>query len=71
MSYKKSLTANIKITLIPGRREADIKYIFQSIGKYYETAQYHSDRSYLKDNNRDALILSQIPDTLDSFDIYL
>jgi len=71
LSYKKNLTVNIRVMLKSKSKEADIKSIMESIGKYYENAKYYSDRAYLKDMNRDVVIFSQIPETLDNFDIYL
>ncbi|MDD3520632.1 MAG: hypothetical protein PHU65_05265 [Actinomycetota bacterium] len=71
LSYDKGITINIRVKNIIAERRIDYKSIIDSVKKYFKNAQYYSDRQYLKDTNRDAVILSQLPETLDTFDIYL
>ncbi len=71
LSYSKGITINIRVRYPLAERKVDYKSVIDIIKKDYETAEYYSDRQYVKDACRDAVILSQIPETLDSFDIYL
>jgi len=71
LSYSKGITVNIRVRHIFPERKIEYTSVIDSVKKYYENAEYYTDRQYLKDANRDAVIFSQIPETLDSFDIYL
>jgi NADH-quinone oxidoreductase subunit D len=71
LSYNKGVTINIRVRHPFAEKRTEYKSVIDSVRQYYETAEYYTDRHYLKDASRDAVILSQTPETLDSFDIYL
>ena len=70
-SFEKTMSLNIKVKNSTSFAESDIKNLIASIKKLFENAGYFSDRDYLKDINNDAVVFSQTPETLDTFDIYL
>ena len=70
-SFEKTISINIKVKNSISFSGLDIKNLIISLKKLFENASYFSDRDYLKDINNDAVIFSQTPETLDTFDIYL
>ncbi|MCE5329266.1 hypothetical protein LLG07_02905 [bacterium] len=70
-SYEKLITLNIKVKNTVSYLKFDFNDIIDSLKKVYEFSQYYSNRDYIKDINNDLIIFSQIPETLDTFDIYV
>ncbi|MCL5070417.1 MAG: hypothetical protein M1308_05915, partial [Actinobacteria bacterium] len=70
-SYEKLITLNIKVKNTVSFLGSDFKSITNSLKKIFEFSQYYSDRDYIKDINNDLVIFSQLPETLDTFDIYV
>jgi len=70
-SFQKAMSVDIRVRSTNSFLGFDIKSITASIRKLFDNAGYFSDREYLKDIINDAVVFSQLPETLDSFDIYL
>ena len=70
-SFEKAMSVNIRVKNSITFLGFDIKNITASIRKIYDNAGYFLERSYLKDVINDAVVFSQTPETLDTFDIYL
>lgn len=71
LSYSNGITVNIRLKTSHERGKAELHAIMEELKKHYKNTEYYTDRHYLKDTNRDAVILAQTPETLDCFDIYL
>ncbi|MCL4378821.1 MAG: hypothetical protein M1409_10695 [Actinobacteria bacterium] len=70
-SLEKLFTLNIRVKNTAPYLKFDYKQIINSLKRIFETSEYFSDRDYLKDLNNDLVIYSQIPETLDTFDIHV
>jgi NADH:ubiquinone oxidoreductase subunit D len=70
-SFEKAMSINIRVRTSISIFGFDIKSLILSIKKLYDNASYFSEREYLKDIINDAVVFSQTPETLDTFDIYL
>jgi NADH-quinone oxidoreductase subunit D len=70
-SFEKTMSINIKVQNSISFSGFDIKNLIGSIRKLFDNAVYFSDRDYIKDIINDAVVFSQTPETLDTFDIYL
>ena len=70
-SYEKTMSINIRVKNPISFLGFNTKNITASLKKLFDNAGYFSERDYIKDINNDAIIFSQTPETLDTFDIYL
>src|SRR5680860_666557 len=70
-SFEKAMSINIRVKNSASFLEFDIKNAAASVRKLFENAGYFLERSYLKDVVNDAVVFGQVPETLDTFDIYL
>lgn len=70
-SYERGLSINLRVKDFFNEKKLDLKNILSLTKKCFETAENFLEQSYLKDIYTDVVILSQVPETLDNFDMYL
>ncbi|MDD5658492.1 MAG: hypothetical protein PHR39_00550 [Actinomycetota bacterium] len=70
-SYEKSITLNIKIRNSVSYLNFDLNDAIGLLKKIFKFSPYYSNRDYIKDINNDLIVFSQIPETLDTFDLYV
>jgi len=70
-SYEKGLFINLRVKDSFNEEKLDLTNILGLTKKYFETAEKFLEQDHLKDIYTDIIILSQIPETLDNFDMYI